>query len=214
MNRTWNTCKYYCNTQKMYINQMIIIIFFLIYYSQLAGTIVTYEIVLVQLNNMNTVGSNTSANMTENCHHWNAFTSVMFTLKFTSVTRGNHENYRYVMLMVKSTSYLTSGHFQFVVTERDVWFLPLFCSLSIFLEKQYWDTSMSNTNTYLPLVFLTINCTEAMNLLILGDYAGTRVQKNIHCNLSNCNFRLSLWIIIVSHFYCSTNALKYIRLRV
>ena len=53
----------------MYINQTIIIIFFLICYSQLAGTIVTYEIVLVQFNNMNTVGSNTSANMTENCHH-------------------------------------------------------------------------------------------------------------------------------------------------
>jgi len=48
---------------------MIIIIFFLIYYSQLAGTIVTYEIVLVQLNSINAVGSNTSANMTEDCHH-------------------------------------------------------------------------------------------------------------------------------------------------
>ena len=48
---------------------MIIIIFFLIYYSQLAGTIMTYEVVLVQLNNVNAAGSNTSANMTENCHH-------------------------------------------------------------------------------------------------------------------------------------------------
>ena len=69
MIRTWNTCNYHYNTHKMYINQMISIIFFLIYYSQLAGTIVTYEIVLVQLNSMNTVGSNTSVNMTENCHH-------------------------------------------------------------------------------------------------------------------------------------------------
>jgi len=59
---------------------MIIIIFFLIYYSQLAGTILTYEIVLVQLNNINAVGSNTSANMTENCHHWNAFNIVLLLL--------------------------------------------------------------------------------------------------------------------------------------
>ena len=156
MNRKWNKCKYYYNTHMMYINQMTIIIFFPIYYSQLAGTIVTYEVVLVQLNSMNTAGSNTSANMTENCHHWNAFTSVMLTLKFTRVTRGNHEYYRAVVLMIKSKSYLTSGHFQFVVTERDIWFLPLFCSLSISLEKQYWDTFMSNTSTYLPLVFLKI----------------------------------------------------------
>jgi len=69
MNRKWNKCKYYYNTHMMYINQMTIIIFFPIYYSQLAGTIVTYEVVLVQLNSMNTAGSNTSANMTENCHH-------------------------------------------------------------------------------------------------------------------------------------------------
>ena len=78
MSRKWNTCKYnyntpkfyiYYNTRKIYINQMIIIIFFLIYYSQLAGTIMTYEIILVQLNSMNAAGSNTSANMTENCHH-------------------------------------------------------------------------------------------------------------------------------------------------
>jgi hypothetical protein len=48
---------------------MIIIILFLIYYLQLAGTIVTYEIVLVQLNSLSIVGSNTSANMTEKCHH-------------------------------------------------------------------------------------------------------------------------------------------------
>ena len=60
---------------------MIIIILFLIYYLQLAGTIVTYEIVLVQLNSLSIVGSNTSANMTEKCHHWNAFYSVMFTLR-------------------------------------------------------------------------------------------------------------------------------------
>jgi len=26
-----------------------------------------------------------------------------------------------------------------------------------------------------------------MNFLILGDYASTRMQKNIHSNLSNCN---------------------------
>jgi len=142
MNRKWNTCKCYYNTLKKYINQTFIIIFFLIYYSQLTGTIVTYELVLLEFNSMNTVGSNTSANMTENCHHWNAFTSVVFALKFTRVTRGNHEYYRSVMLMVKSKSYLTSEHFQFVVTERDVWFLPLFCSLSISLEKQYWDTFM------------------------------------------------------------------------
>ena len=77
MSRTWNTCRYNYNTHKIYINQiitiyinqMIIIIFFLIYYSQLAGTIMTYEVVLVQLNNVNAAGSNTSANMTENCHH-------------------------------------------------------------------------------------------------------------------------------------------------
>jgi hypothetical protein len=44
---------------------------------------------------------------------------------------------------------------------------------------------MSNTSTYLPLVFLKINCTEVMNLLILSAYAGTRMQKNIYCNLNN-----------------------------
>jgi len=69
MNRKWNTCKCYYNTLKKYINQTFIIIFFLIYYSQLTGTIVTYELVLLEFNSMNTVGSNTSANMTENCHH-------------------------------------------------------------------------------------------------------------------------------------------------
>jgi len=85
--------------------------------------------------------------------------------------------------MVKSNSYLTSGHFHFVVMGRGVWFLPLFCSLSISLEKKYRDTFISNTSTYLPLVFLKINCTEVMILLILCDYAGTRMQKNICCNL-------------------------------
>lgn len=72
----------------MYINQMISIIFFLIYYSQLAGTIVTYEIVLVQLNSMNTVGSNTSVNMTENCHHWNAINSARLLLNLQGQQEG------------------------------------------------------------------------------------------------------------------------------
>jgi hypothetical protein len=68
--KKWNKCKYYYSTHKMYLNLVIIIIFFFfIYYSQLAGTIVTYEIVLVQLNSISTIGSNTSANMTESCHH-------------------------------------------------------------------------------------------------------------------------------------------------
>ena len=51
---------------------------------------------------------------------------------------------------------------------------------------------MSNTSTDLPLVFLKINCTEVMNLLILGAYAGTRMQKNIYCNLNNCNLCFSI----------------------
>lgn len=52
----------------MYIN-LLIIVFFFIYCSQLAGTIVTYEIVLVQLNSISIIGSNASSNMTEKCHY-------------------------------------------------------------------------------------------------------------------------------------------------
>jgi uncharacterized membrane protein YphA (DoxX/SURF4 family) len=68
--KKWNKCNYYYSAHEMYLNLLIIIIFFFfIYYSQLAGTIVTYEIVLVQFNSISNVGSNTSANMTDNCHH-------------------------------------------------------------------------------------------------------------------------------------------------